>query len=157
MITFIGTHECKLDGKGRIQLPVSLRKQLPGDGLQEFVIRRSIFSKCLELYPKTEWDKELEKINRLSRYKPENADFIRRFMAGSKSVELDASGRILIAKDLLNYAEISKDVVIASQLNILEIWDKEKYEQTVNDPNIDFAALAQTVMQDVSNETPKKL
>jgi MraZ protein len=63
----------------------------------------------------------------------------------------------LIAKDLLNYAEISKDVVIASQLNILEIWDKEKYEQTVNDPNIDFAALAQTVMQDVSDETPKKL
>ncbi len=152
MITFIGTHECKLDGKGRIQLPISLRKQLPGDAIQEFVIRRSIFSKCLELYPKSEWDHELEKINKLSRYEPENADFIRRFMAGSKSIELDSSGRILIAKDLLNYAEINKDVVIASQLNILEIWDKEKYEQTVNDPNIDFATLAQEVMKNIDKE-----
>lgn len=150
MLTFIGTHECKLDGKSRIQLPVSLRKQLPEvDGPQEFVIRRSIFSKCLELYPKAEWDKELSQINKLNRYKPENAVFIRMFMAGSKPVELDTTGRILISKDLLAYAEMKKDVVVASHLNILEIWDKDNYEKTVNDPEVDFASLAQKVMGEI--------
>jgi MraZ protein len=67
MITFIGTHECKLDGKADTASS-KFAQAASGRWLQEFVLRRSIFSKCLELYPKTEWDKELEKINRLSRY-----------------------------------------------------------------------------------------
>ncbi len=149
MLIFTGTHECKLDGKSRIQLPVSLRKQLPGDGPHEFVVRQSIFSYCLELYPRAEWDKEMEKINKLNRYVPENADFIRLFMAGSKPVELDSTGRILITKDLMAYAELKKDVVVASHLNILEIWDKDNYQKKVNVPTADLAKLAMQVMADI--------
>jgi MraZ protein len=50
--------------------------------------------------------------------------FIRRFTAGVRQIDIDISGRILIPKDLINHAKISKDIVVSSAVNILEIWDK---------------------------------
>ena len=63
-----------------------------------------------------------------------------------KLVEIDATGRLLIPKDLMAFADIKKDVVLSSAVNILEIWDKEKYEQTIEDTAVDFADLAEEVM-----------
>jgi len=53
---FIGTYECKADEKGRIMLPVSLKKQLSDKLKNGFVIKRAVFNSCLELYPLKEWD-----------------------------------------------------------------------------------------------------
>jgi len=61
-------------------------------------------------------------------------------------VELDASGRLLVAKDLIAFAGISKDVVVSAAVNIIEIWDKQKYEQAIDDATVDFADLAEEVM-----------
>jgi MraZ protein len=46
----------------------------------------------------------------------------------------------------LNFAELQKEVVLSSSINMVEIWDKNKYEQVLNDPDLDFAALAEEVM-----------
>lgn len=61
-------------------------------------------------------------------------------------VDIDASGRLLIPKDLIGFAGISKNIVISPAVNIIEIWDKDKYEQVINDTAIDFADLAEEVM-----------
>ena len=84
--------------------------------------------KCLELYPMEEWKLESARINKLNRFKKKNVDFIRKFMAGVKLVELDNAGRILIPKDLINYGGIKKEIVLASVVNKIEIWDKAEYE-----------------------------
>ncbi|MFT5076378.1 MAG: MraZ protein, partial [Flavobacteriaceae bacterium] len=78
-------------------------------------------------------------------------DFIRRFSAGVKTVELDVTGRLLIPKDLFSFAGIEKEIVISSAINIVEIWDKNKYEQAINDAANDFADLAEEVMGDDSD------
>ena len=52
---FIGTYECKADEKGRIMLPISLKKQLSDKLKSGFVIKRAVFNSCLELYPLKEW------------------------------------------------------------------------------------------------------
>ena len=115
--------------------------------LQEgFVLKRAVFEKCLELYPMKEWNIMMEKINKLNKFKKKNNDFIRRFTAGVKLVELDATGRIQIPKDLCDFAGIQKQVVMSSSANIIEIWDKEKYEKVINDAADDFADLAEEVM-----------
>ena len=88
----------------------------------------------------------MQKINKLNRFKKKNNDFIRRFTAGVKSVELDGSGRLLISKDLVGFAQISKDIVVTSAVNIIEIWDKDNYEKAINDAAGDFAELAEDVM-----------
>ena len=88
----------------------------------------------------------MQKVNKLNRFKKKNNDFIRRFTAGVKLVELDASGRVLIAKDLVSFAGISKDIVVSAVGNIMEVWDKENYEKAIDDAVVDFADLAEEVM-----------
>ena len=146
MKPLIGTHECKADVKGRIMLPSSLKKQLSSVLKDGFVLKRAVFQNCLELYPITEWNELIENVNSLNRFKKKNNDFIRRFTAGVRLVELDSSGRFLIPKDLIDFAGISKDIVISSSVNIIEIWDKISYEKVLKDSAIDFAALAEDVM-----------
>ncbi|MDP2089028.1 MAG: division/cell wall cluster transcriptional repressor MraZ [Flavobacteriaceae bacterium] len=148
MSNLIGTYECKVDSKGRIMLASSLKKQLSATLQGGFVLKRSVFQPCLELYPMKEWDLLMEKINQLNRFVKKNNDFIRRFTAGVKIVELDGNDRLLIPKDLCVFAGISKDIVLSSAVNIIEIWDKDKYENAIDDAVIDFADLAEEVMGD---------
>lgn len=61
-------------------------------------------------------------------------------------VELDASGRLLIPKNLCQFAGIQKQVVLSSAINIIEIWDKDKYEKAIDDAAVDFQELAEEVM-----------
>lgn len=75
-----------------------------------------------------------------------NNDFIRRFTAGVKVVEVDAAGRLLIPKELCLFAGIDKELVLSSAINIIEIWDKQRYEQAIDDATLDFADLAEEVM-----------
>ena len=152
---FIGTYECKADEKGRIMLPVSLKKQLSDKLNNGFVIKRAVFNSCLELYPLKEWDKLMLRINKLNRFNKKNIDFIRRFTAGIRQIDIDISGRILIPKDLINHARISKNIVVSSAVNILEIWDKTLYEEAINDAKGDFGNLAEDVMGDkIDNDVP---
>ena len=152
---FIGTYECKADEKGRIMLPVSLKKQLSDKLKNGFVIKRAVFNSCLELYPLKEWDKLMLRINKLNRFNKKNIDFIRRFTAGVRQIDIDISGRILIPKDLINHAKITKDIVVSSAVNILEIWDKSLYEEAIDDAKGDFGNLAEDVMGDkIDNDVP---
>ncbi len=146
MNTLIGTYECKVDAKGRLMLPVAFKKQLVAVMGNGFVLKRAVFQPCLELYPMAEWESMMENVNKLNRFKKKNNDFIRRFTAGVKPIELDVSGRLLIPKDLVGFSGISKEVVVTSAVNILEIWDKDKYEQAIDDAANDFADLAEDVM-----------
>ena len=143
---FIGTYECKADVKGRIMVPAALKKQLSKSLNKGFGIKRAGFNKCLELYPLNQWEALMEKVNKLNRFNKKNNDFIRRFTAGVKLLEIDATGRLLIPKDLTNHAKISKKVVVSSVVNILEIWDKTFYEKSIDEATTDFAALAEEVM-----------
>ena len=146
MNTLTGTYECKADIKGRLMLPVALKKQLAGSMGNGFVLKRAVFQPCIELYPAQEWEALMQKVNKLNRFKKKNNDFIRRFTAGVKVVELDASGRLLIPKDLLGFAKIEKEIVVSSAVSIVEIWDKTLYEKAIDDAASDFADLAEEVM-----------
>tara|TARA_B110001454_G_scaffold217992_2_gene244718 strand:- start:267 stop:740 length:474 start_codon:yes stop_codon:yes gene_type:complete len=152
MVNLIGTYECKIDAKGRLTLPSALKKQLLPIVEKGFILKRSVFQPCLELYPMDEWDEVMHKVSKLNRFDRKNNDFIRRLTAGLKIVDLDASGRLLVAKDLLGYAGLEKEIVISSAGNILEVWDKNKYETAINDATVDFADLAEEVMGDKNDE-----
>lgn len=146
MVNLIGTYECKADAKGRLMLSGALKKQLSPILQDGFVLKRSVFQPCLELYPMSEWNILMAKVNKLNRFVKKNNDFIRRFTAGVKIIELDSSGRLLIPKDLQSFAEITKNVVLSSAVNIIEVWDKDKYEKAIDDATVDFADLAEEVM-----------
>ncbi len=152
MVNLIGTYECKADVKGRLMLPSMVKKQLSSVLQDGFVLKRSVFQPCLELYPMGEWNQLMTKVNKLNRFVKKNNDFIRRFTAGVKVIELDVSGRMLIPKDLHQFAGINKEVVLSSSVNIIEIWDKDKYEKSIDEATVDFAELAEEVMGNVNED-----
>ncbi|MCC6690360.1 MAG: division/cell wall cluster transcriptional repressor MraZ [Bacteroidia bacterium] len=146
MVSLFGVYECSADAKGRVLLPGSLKKQLAQVLKQGFVIKRSIFSKSLELYPMATWNEMVKDVNKLNRFVKKNVEFIRMFNYGVKSVEVDDSARILIPKDLVEFSGIKKDVVLAAATDRIELWDKRAYEKFIKENSADFDKLAEDVM-----------
>lgn len=157
MTNIIGTYECKADAKGRLMLPAPLKKQLWHNIPEGFVLKRSMFEKCIELYPMKVWNDRMTSVNKLNRFVRKNVEFIRLFTAGVKIVELDATGRLLIPKDLSAFSSIKGTIVLASAGDFLEIWDKASYENKLSNPEADIATLAEEVMggqNDGADELP---
>lgn len=152
MLNLAGTYECKMDDKGRLFVPSGLKKQLLPHIDEGFVLKRAVFQDCLELYPMSEWNAMMERFRKLNRFKKKNNDFIRRFMAGVRMVEVDSGGRLLVPKDLFDFAGLDKEVVLFASIDIIEIWDKTRYESAIEDAAGDFADLAEEVMGDNDDE-----
>ena len=133
-------------------IPVTLKNQMAPVLNKGFVIKRSVFQPCLELYPMDEWNLLMEKMNKKNKFKKKNNDFIRRFSAGVKPIEIDGTGRLLIPKNLVSIAGINKEVVLSSAINIIEIWDKDSYEKVLDETAENFAELAEEVMGDDGDE-----
>ncbi len=147
MSTFLGEYEATLDIKGRFLLPAGFKKQLR-EGENTFVLSRGI-EKCLTLYPMSSWEPIVQKINSLNDFDPKVRAFRRQFLGGATEVELDAAGRMLLPPTLKEYANLSKDIILAAALDKIEIWDAVKYKKLFEDmaPE-DFSNLAAEVMAD---------
>ncbi|MCF8218415.1 MAG: division/cell wall cluster transcriptional repressor MraZ [Bacteroidales bacterium] len=147
MGNLIGEYYCKLDSKGRIMIPSGLKKQLPPEANEQFVVNRG-FEKCIALYPKNEWDTITNEISKLNKFNKKNREFQRYFYRGATPLSMDSNGRILIPKGLKNYAGVGHEVVLFAYGDHVEIWDKTTYENLLTDEPEDFANLAEEVMGD---------
>lgn len=142
----IGEYECKLDTKGRMVVPAALKRQLPDVEREGLVVNRG-FEKNLVIYTRAEWDKILKQLSRLNQFQVKNREFVRRFMSGATELSLDSAGRVLLPKSLLEYAEVGVELVLACNLEKIEVWSKTKYEEQMNAVSAeDFADLAEEVM-----------
>ncbi len=145
MSHFLGEFDCKLDAKGRMMIPSSLKRQLPEAEREGLVINRG-FEKNLVIYTKKEWDRITEELSKLNPYEKKSREFIRYFTRGATELSLDASNRILFPKSLMEYAGITGEVVLACQLNKIEVWAKEAYDTQMDNEPENFANLAEEVM-----------
>ena len=145
-IFFVGTFNCKADAKGRIMLPVALRNQMTPILKDGFFIKKSYYNECLELYPAHEWNKVNEELDQNSRFDEESQKFMRIFTDGLRQVEIDATGRLLIPKDVISMVGIAKEVKIAAMGKRLEIWDRQTYEANVSATKEEKKALVNKVM-----------
>ena len=146
MIGFLGEYEATLDSKGRFLLPAGFKKQLPEEGPTQFVVNRG-FEKCLSLYPIKSWEPIFARISQLNDFEPEVRQFRRYFLNGATMCELDSAGRLLIPPNLKDHAGLDKDIVLASAVDKIEIWDKSKYQQFFESFSPEaFSSLAKQVM-----------
>jgi len=152
MIGFIGEYESTVDAKGRFLLPVGFKKQLPENEAAIFVLNRG-FEKCLTLYPLHTWNPLFEEISRLNDFNPKVREFRRYFMNGAVQIEPDSAGRILLPKNLMEYAGLSKDIILVSAVNKIEIWDSSRYKAFFDSMSPDsFSELANEVMNGNGSE-----
>jgi MraZ protein len=144
-MNLVGEYECNLDIKGRLLFPAGLKKQLSPGEESRFVINRG-FEQCLVLYPGSEWKKISDEINQLNIYIKKNREFVRYFYRGATELLTDGSNRLLIPKPLLQYAGITKEVILFAYSSRIELWEKEKYQSLMTDEPESFAMLAEEVM-----------
>jgi len=149
MTQLIGEYTCKIDDKGRLTLPSGLKRQIPTEAQEKFVVNRG-FENCLVLYPYNEWKVVTEKINKLNQYKKEVRSFIRHFFRGATELELDGSSRLNLPNTLLQFAAIDKEVVLFAHTNKIEIWNKATYDAMLDGDTDGFADLAESVMGSIN-------
>jgi len=146
---FAGEYECKLDAKGRVKIPAALVAQISAVKPFEFTMNRG-FEKHLMLYPKVVWDKKTKEINQLNIYNTKHRQAIRYFYRGATKITADSTERILLPKNLIEYAGITKDIVLFAYHEQIEIWSKEVYEKVIGEEPEDFSTLADEIFGNVS-------
>ena len=131
----IGHFNCKLDAKGRLMLPAEFREQMGEQAEEGFVLRPSLFddSTCLDLFTRKDWDSQQEKLRAaIKLYDEEGIKTLRFLNEGVRFVKLDASGRLQIPKELMEKGGLLKEVVVEALANKMEIWDKDRYQESVS-------------------------
>ncbi len=151
MAGLVGEYEVKLDPKGRFLFPSGLRKQLSPAAQENFMLNKG-FEDCLTLYPMDEWDKLSAKLSKMNLFKPKNRMFYRLFHQGAKALALDAAGRIHIPVSHIDRVGLNKDVMLIAYNDRIEVWDKKKYFNIIDNSMPDFADLADEVMGDLGND-----
>jgi MraZ protein len=151
MSYFSGEYECTIDNKGRMNLPARIKMRLPENHSKELFLVRGT-DPCLVLYSSSEWEKLTEKLSAMNEFDPKTVIVQRNLMRGAMETKLDSQGRFLLSKRLLNYAGITKDVILVGLGNRLEIWEPLQYENyLVNDQN-ERAILLQSYINNVRED-----
>lgn len=134
-----------MDDKGRVVIPAGLKKQLPKDALGKMVVNRG-FEKCLTFYTRKDWDSELQGIGHLNHFNKKHRMFIRQFSKGATEIGVDKASRVLLPKQLVEYAEIETEVVFYAYGTRIEIWSKKLFDDMMAMDADEYSDLAEDVM-----------
>lgn len=152
MVNFLGNFEATLDAKLRFLLPMGIKKQLPENVGNQFIINRGTDG-CLTLYTKQVWEPIFQKFSKLGDFDLKAKAFKRIFISAATPVEMDSAGRLLIPKNLVEYAGLKKDIILAADYDKIEIWDADTYNRRYTDISPeDFSRMAEEVMGRLPNE-----
>ena len=151
MLNLIGEFNCRVDAKGRFVLPAGLKKQLSPEDQEKFIVNRG-FENCLVLYTQKVWKSISDEVNQLNLYTRQNRDFVRYFYRGATEIVVDSINRLLLPKQLIEYAKIQKEIVLFAFSDRVEIWAKDAYEKLQTSEPEDFSSLAEEVMGKKENK-----
>lgn len=129
---FRGITQLSLDNKGRLAIPTRYRDILVSSCSGHLIVTADP-SKCLLVYPQPAWEPIEQKLNGLSSFNPQTRSLQRLLVGNASDVDMDGSGRILIASPLRQFAGLSKDVVLVGQGAKFELWDEEKWNIEIED------------------------
>jgi len=142
MSSFKGRFQFTVDAKGRINLPAKMRKNVAPEAGDTFVLTRG-FEKCIFVYPNDEWMLLETSIRKLHTPNPKHRQFMRALLEYATDVQIDSASRLMLSKDLLEFAGIDGDVLIIGVLDHIEIWNPvlyAEYQSTLEESYEDVAA-----------------
>lgn len=130
---FSGTISAKLDVKGRVFFPSAYRRLLSA-GDTDFVLKRDVYQRCLVIYPRESWEVEVECLSRrLNRWDSRHAMLFRQFLADAEPLGLDAAGRFLIPKRMLEFSGITRELLFVGVDDRVEMWAAPQMQEAFLD------------------------
>ncbi|MDD4123244.1 MAG: division/cell wall cluster transcriptional repressor MraZ [Bacilli bacterium] len=121
---FIGQYSHTIDDKSRLTIPAKFRDKIGSDAVMTIG-----FDECISIYTSLEWEKLQEKLLTLNTNSSDARKHLRMFAGSASDCLCDSHGRVIIPQNLLNHANINKDVVLVGTINHIEIWSKENWQK----------------------------
>ena len=136
MTHFLGTHQNRLDAKGRVSIPASFRSALKkqsqngdGNGSVQLILRRSHQYPCIEAWPETAFAALARSLSELEQFSPEREDFATTLYSDAYPLETDKEGRIVLPGDLAAHANLTEAVAFMGLGETFQIWEPSAAEQ----------------------------
>ena len=130
---FRGINKVSLDGKSRMALPARLRETIQQASFGKLVLTIDIREKCLMLYPLPEWEKVQATLAGLANVRKEIRTVQRMLIGHATDLELDGQGRVLIPRQLREYAQLDKKLILLGQGNKVEIWNESHWNESLSE------------------------
>ncbi|MBQ8451334.1 MAG: division/cell wall cluster transcriptional repressor MraZ [Clostridia bacterium] len=133
----IGTYRHSVDAKKRMRMPSKFKTELGAN----FVITKGTAGN-LFVFSKAQFDVLYEKLTNLPLFDEEAQKPARKFLASAFETEEDPQGRILLPKELVKFANITKNIVFVGVGGRVEIWAEEEWNKVDGEEKTDFSALS---------------
>jgi MraZ protein len=129
MFSFSNKYSATVDGKGRIVLPASFKKEM-GDALEPvFVVEKDVYDTCLNIYPYATWLTKVENFRkRLNMDNPVHSKLLSRYYEEIVTVTMAENGRLNIPDEMLRYAKITKEAVFTGQGMNMRLWEPSLHQ-----------------------------
>lgn len=122
----------QLDAKNRMRIPAKLREGL-GDG---YCVICGVGG-CLSVITKAEADELIAKFKKVSRFNAKAQKIVRFYLSNMWEAEEDKQGRILIPEEIRKFAKLEKNLVILKNVNGIEIWSEDVWNNYMSDMDVD--------------------
>ena len=146
--TFTGEYSYTVDPKSRVNIPAKFRQALSPENDNSFAITKGM-DQCIWVYPLVEWNKVLTKLREQSSSQVNRA-FTREYSRFASTVSYDKQGRILLSREMMDYAKIDRQVTIIGLINKIEVWNPsllKNFDQQVLSQNKEaFDELAEKII-----------
>ena len=144
---FYGEYSHSIDRKGRLIVPAKFRQVFQEQQVDKLFLTRGLDG-CLFLFTGSEWRSVENRFRQVPFTRGEGRKFNRLFFSGATEVSLDSLGRILVPKNLKEYAAIVNEVVFVGVSSRMEVWSREKWDDFYNDTRDSFEEMAEQVLLD---------
>lgn len=138
---FLGTHEPRLDDKGRLVLPAKFR-----DGFSTDVVLTKGQDLSIVMWPLSEFQLYAQKIREASRNDARVRSYLRVFFSSAFDEQIDKQGRITLPATLIDYAQLDRDVIVVGADTTVEIWDPKLWNTYLSEAEPKFASTQEEVV-----------
>ena len=138
---FLGTHEPRLDDKGRLVLPAKFR-----DGFSTDVVLTKGQDLSIVMWPLSEFQLYAQKIREASRNDARVRSYLRVFFSSAFDEQIDKQGRITLPAALRDYAQLNRDVIVVGADTTVEIWDPKLWNTYLSEAEPKFASTQEEVV-----------
>jgi len=128
MSDFSGSETVTLDAKGRLIVPMRMRKGLAPEANDTFKIVQSI-DPCVNMYPLDEWARFRETLNALKRGDDEAREFVRDLHYTMAESSMDGSYRVTLTDQLIGLGGLTKEVLMIGAMDRIELWDPKRWAE----------------------------
>ena len=125
---FRGATRITLDAKGRLAIPARYRERIAATCAGQLICTVDP-DYCLLLYPLPDWEELERKLVRLPSLKPKARRLQRLMLGYASELEVDAHGRVLVPRELREFASLERDAILIGQGNKFELWDERRWNE----------------------------